>query len=44
MQFNSNVMIIHGDFTKRYEKIPVDIYEDSSAASVLVAETIAELI
>lgn len=37
-------MIIHGDFTKRYEKIPVDIYEDSSAASVLVAETIAELI
>jgi len=37
-------MIVHSDFTKRYEKIPVDIYEDSSAASAIVAESISELI
>jgi len=37
-------MIVHSDFTKRYEKIPVDIYEDSTAASAIVAESISELI
>ncbi len=37
MNFNS-------DFTKRYEKVPVDIFQDASAASVLVAESIAETI
>ncbi len=37
-------MIVSQDFTKRYEKIPVDIFEDSSAASILVAENISETI
>lgn len=37
-------MIINQDFTKRYEKIPVDIFSDSSAASKLVAKKIAETI
>lgn len=37
-------MIVNQDFTKRYEKIPVDIFEDSSTASILVAESIAETI
>ncbi len=37
-------MIVNQDFTKRYEKIPVDIFSDSSAASILVAKKIAETI
>src|SRR3989339_1424152 len=37
-------MIVNQDFTKRYEKIPVDIFSDSSAASILVAKKIAEAI
>lgn len=37
-------MVINNDFTKRYEKILVGIYEDPTAASILVAESIAELI
>ena len=30
-------MIIKTDFTKRYEKIPVDIFEDADVAGKLVA-------
>ncbi|MFA6334286.1 MAG: PIG-L family deacetylase [Bacteroidales bacterium] len=37
-------MIVNQDFTKRYERIPVNIFEDSSTASILVAEKIAETI
>jgi glucosamine-6-phosphate deaminase len=37
-------MNVNSDFTKRYEKVPVDIFEDSSVASTLVAESIAETI
>ncbi len=37
-------MIVNQDFTKRYERIPVDIFEDSSTASKLVADKIAEAI
>jgi len=37
-------MIINRDFTKRYEKIPVDIFKESEAASLLVAENVAETI
>lgn len=37
-------MVVNQDFTKRYERIPVDIFEDSSAASILVAQKIAETI
>ncbi len=34
-------MINNTDFTKRYEKIPVSIFEDSDKASLLVAKKIA---
>lgn len=37
-------MIINTDFTKRYEKIPVDIFEESDAACLKVAKSIAETI
>lgn len=37
-------MIINTDFTKRHEKVPVDIFEDADAASLLVAEGISEVI
>ncbi len=37
-------MIVNADFTKRYEKIPVDIFQDSTAAAAMVAQSIAELI
>lgn len=37
-------MIIKSDFTKRYEKIPVEIFNDADAASKLVAEKIAATI
>src|SRR3989339_687759 len=37
-------MIINTDFTKRYEKIPVDIFEESDAACLKVAKSIADTI
>jgi glucosamine-6-phosphate deaminase len=37
-------MIIKTDFTKRYEKIPVDIFEDADVAGKLVAGKIASII
>lgn len=37
-------MIINKDFTRRYEKVPVDIFNDSFDASVIVAGKIAEVI
>ncbi|HCV15496.1 MAG TPA: glucosamine-6-phosphate deaminase [Rikenellaceae bacterium] len=37
-------MIINTDFTKRYEKIPVDIFEESDAACLTVAKSIADTI
>lgn len=37
-------MILNSDFTKRYEKIPVEIFEDSYFASALVAKKVAEQI
>jgi glucosamine-6-phosphate deaminase len=37
-------MIVNADFTKRYEKIPVDIFQDSTAAAAMVAQSIAEII
>lgn len=37
-------MIIKTDFTKRYEKIPVDIFDDADVAGKLVAGKIASII
>ncbi len=37
-------MIINKDFTRRYEKVPVEIFNDSFDASVIVAGKIAEII
>lgn len=37
-------MIINTDFTKRYEKIPVDIFDESDVACRRVAQNIAETI
>lgn len=37
-------MIINPDFTKRYEKIPVNIFEEADKASRLVAEKITAII
>ncbi len=37
-------MIINTDFTKRYEKIPVDIFDESDVACKRVAQSIAETI
>lgn len=37
-------MIINKDFTRRYEKVPVEIFNDSFDASVIVAGKIAEVI
>ncbi len=37
-------MSLNSDFTKRYEKIPVEIFEDSFIASNLVANKVAEQI
>lgn len=37
-------MIIKTDFTKRYEKIPVDIFDDADVAGKLVAGKIASVI
>ena len=37
-------MIINPDFTKRYEKIPVNIYKDADEASNLVAKKIAQIV
>ncbi|MEA5006055.1 MAG: PIG-L family deacetylase [Rikenellaceae bacterium] len=36
-------MIINKDFTRRYEKVPVEIFNDSFDASVIVAGKIAEV-
>jgi glucosamine-6-phosphate deaminase len=37
-------MIINTDFTKRYEKIPVNIHEDADEAGKLIAGSIAQII
>lgn len=37
-------MIVNADFTKRYEKIPVGIFQDSSDAASKVAKSVATLI
>jgi glucosamine-6-phosphate deaminase len=37
-------MSLTGDFTKRYEKIPVEIFDDSTEACIIVAKKIADQI
>lgn len=37
-------MVLKRDFTKRYEKLPVDIFEDSSVPSKIVSDHVVSLI
>ncbi|HRR49550.1 MAG TPA: 6-phosphogluconolactonase, partial [Bacteroidales bacterium] len=37
-------MVINEDFTKRYEKVPVEIFDDSKDASLIVVNKVASII